>query len=114
LLDVWQGKAEHPFFYGEDLRTFFKKQRTGDEETWALGFDTPALKGSSSGHYLSTSSVGHLGFTGTSFWIDREKDLVVILLSNRVHPRRDNEAIRGFRPVFHNEIVLEYLQRRQT
>ena len=55
----------------------------------ALGWDTPS-KGSSSGNYFSARSFGHTGFTGTSIWIDPEKDLFVILLTNRVDPTRAN------------------------
>ncbi len=55
----------------------------------ALGWDTPS-KGSSSGSYFSPRSFGHTGFTGTSIWIDPERGLYVILLTNRVDPTRDN------------------------
>lgn len=55
----------------------------------ALGWDTPS-KGSSSGDYFSARSFGHTGFTGTSIWIDPEKNLFVILLTNRVNPTRNN------------------------
>jgi CubicO group peptidase (beta-lactamase class C family) len=52
---------------------------------------------SSAGSLLSVRSFGHTGFTGTSVWMDPERDLFVILLTNRVHPRRDNNAIRAVR-----------------
>jgi CubicO group peptidase (beta-lactamase class C family) len=70
-----------------------------------LGFDTPVKNGSSSGKYFSEKSVGHLGFSGTSFWIDPEKDVVVVLLSNRVHPSRENTKIKQFRPYFHDMVI---------
>lgn len=63
----------------------------------ALGWDTPS-PGSSAGPLLSPRSFGHTGFTGTSLWIDPDRRLFVILLSNRVHPTRENEAIRQVRP----------------
>ncbi|MBF0390961.1 MAG: serine hydrolase [Desulfamplus sp.] len=69
------------------------------------GFDTPSIKGSSSGRYFASESIGHLGFTGTSFWLDPIKSLIVILLSNRVHPTRTNQKIKEFRPKLHNLIV---------
>ncbi len=69
------------------------------------GFDTPSLLGSSSGRYFSSESIGHLGFTGTSFWLDPAKSIIVILLSNRVHPTRNNQKIREFRPKIHDVIV---------
>jgi CubicO group peptidase (beta-lactamase class C family) len=56
----------------------------------ALGWDTPSL-GSSAGDWFSSSSYGHTGFTGTSIWIDPERDLFVILLMNRVNPTRSND-----------------------
>ena len=71
-----------------------------------LGFDLPSAKGSSSGQYFSTGSVGHLGFTGTSFWVDPTKGRVVVLLTNRVCPTRENTEIRSFRPEIH-DLVME-------
>ncbi len=71
--------------------------------SWALGWDTPSAP-SSSGHHFSTRSFGHLGFTGTSLWIDPDCELEVVLLSNRVHPSRDNDAIKQFRPLIHDLI----------
>jgi CubicO group peptidase (beta-lactamase class C family) len=49
--------------------------------------------------------VGHLGFTGTSLWIDPDRELVVALLTNRVHPTRQNDAIKQFRPVLHERVA---------
>jgi CubicO group peptidase (beta-lactamase class C family) len=63
----------------------------------ALGWDTPSA-GSSAGTKLSPSAFGHTGFTGTSIWIDPAQDLFIILLTNRVHPSRNNELIREVRP----------------
>jgi CubicO group peptidase (beta-lactamase class C family) len=70
----------------------------------ALGFDIPSPDAAqcSAGRYFSPLSVGHLGFTGTSFWLDLELGQVVILLTNRVHLGRDDKAkIQAFRPRFH-------------
>ena len=63
----------------------------------ALGWDTPS-EGSSAGTRLSARGFGHTGFTGTSLWIDPGQDLFVILLTNRVHPTRQNEQILEVRP----------------
>jgi serine-type D-Ala-D-Ala carboxypeptidase len=72
----------------------------------ALGWDLRSLEGSSSaGTAFSASSWGHLGFTGTSIWVDPEKDLAVIMLSNRVHPTSENISIRKFRPLLHDTVV---------
>ena len=70
----------------------------------ALGWDT-MLPTSSCGHRLSPDAIGHTGFTGTSLWIDPRKDLYVVLLTNRVHPTRDNEAILEVRPAVHDAVV---------
>lgn len=107
LLDQWQGREEHPNYQASDLCQFLTRQNIPDS-TWALGFDTPSSIGSSGGRYLAPTSVGHLGFTGTSFWIDPTRNLVMVLLSNRVHPSRENNQIKQFRPLFH-ETVMESL-----
>jgi serine-type D-Ala-D-Ala carboxypeptidase len=70
----------------------------------ALGFDALAGEpaGRAAGRYFSPKSVGHLGFTGTSFWLDLELGQMVVLLTNRVHLGRDDKAkIQAFRPRFH-------------
>lgn len=107
LLDQWQGRKEHPSYRANDLQQFLKRQEIPGS-TWALGFDTPSATGSTGGRYLAPTSVGHLGFTGTSFWIDPTRELVMVLLSNRVHPSRENSRIKQFRPLFH-ETVMESL-----
>lgn len=104
LLDQWQGREEHPNYLASDLRRFLIRQDIPGS-TWALGFDTPSNTGSSGGRYLAPESVGHLGFTGTSFWIDPTRDLVMVLLSNRVHPSRENNRIKQFRPLFHDTVI---------
>lgn len=70
----------------------------------ALGWDTPS-EGSSAGTLLSARSFGHTGFTGTSMWMDPERKLFVILLSNRVHPSRENNAIREVRRAVADAVV---------
>ena len=71
----------------------------------ALGFDRPAAEGSASGCRFSENSVGHLGFTGTSFWMDLDRSIIIILLTNRIYSGRENEKIRNFRPVLHDTIM---------
>jgi CubicO group peptidase (beta-lactamase class C family) len=70
----------------------------------ALGWDT-MLTSSSCGTRLSPRAIGHTGFTGTSLWIDPEQDLYIVLLTNRVHPARDNNAIQPVRRNVHDAIV---------
>ena len=72
---------------------------------WTMGFDMVSKEGSSSGNYFSNKSVGHLGFTGTSFWMDLDRSIIVILLTNRVHPSRDNNKIKRFRPILHDTVM---------
>ncbi len=70
-----------------------------------VGFDTKSAEGSSAGSLFSTRAFGHLGFTGTSIWCDPARALCVVLLTNRVHPTRDNIKIRSYRPRFHDTVV---------
>jgi serine-type D-Ala-D-Ala carboxypeptidase len=90
------------------VREFWKIDNTVKGSTWALGWDTPTPDKSSSGKYFSPSSVGHLGFTGCSMWIDPEREIDVILLSNRIHPSIENERIKEFRPLIH-DIIMDTL-----
>jgi serine-type D-Ala-D-Ala carboxypeptidase len=102
LLRTYCGTGEDGLFQSTWLNTIFKRHADIDR---ALGFDSPAATGSSCGKYFSKESVGHLGFTGTSFWMDLEKRLVVVLLTNRVHPSRENTAIKTFRPKIHDAVM---------
>jgi CubicO group peptidase (beta-lactamase class C family) len=76
----------------------------------ALGWDTMQPT-SSCGTRMSPTSIGHTGFTGTSLWIDWERDLYVVLLTNRVHPTRDNQLIRQVRPEVHDAVIEELNER---
>jgi len=95
------------FFRPETVREFYRRQDIVKGCDWALGWDTRALEGSSAGKYFSRDSVGHTGFTGTSIWMDLEKDVIAIFLTNRVHPNRDNDKIKQFRPIFHDSVMEE-------
>jgi CubicO group peptidase (beta-lactamase class C family) len=72
----------------------------------ALGWDTPSVP-SSSGSLFSVRSIGHLGFIGTSLWIDLDAGIAVALLTNRTWPNRSNQAIRELRPRFHDALRRE-------
>ena len=72
----------------------------------ALGWDT-MLPTSSCGTRLSASAIGHTGFTGTSLWLDWERDLYIVLLTNRVYGGRENTQIQQIRPRFHDAVVQE-------
>lgn len=74
--------------------------------TRTLGWDTPSPQRSLAGTKMSQHTVGHLGFTGVSLWLDLERGVNVVLLTNRVHPTRDNDKIVEFRPRIH-DLVME-------
>jgi serine-type D-Ala-D-Ala carboxypeptidase len=80
-------------------------QPAGCERT--LGWDTPSGPEPSASLKFSSRTVGHLGFTGTALWIDPAASLAVTLLTNRVHPSRDNNNIRAFRPRFFEAVRLD-------
>ena len=108
LLGALWGIYEH----GGDLlprdlvRLFWTRTALPENNSWALGYDSPSKVNSSAGRYFSPHSVGHLGFTGASFWLDLERRVLVILLTNRIHPTRQNEGIKQFRPLIH-DIIME-------
>lgn len=104
LLRQWKGREDHPHYSSEKLRKILCRN---NHSNWCYGFDTPAKIYSSSGKYFSYQSVGHLGFTGTSFWIDLSRGIVIALLTNRVHPNRENEGIKKFRPMLHDTIMKQ-------
>jgi len=106
LLSSYHGQPSTPLFQPDMVQLFFRPLAGSDK---ALGFDTPSLSGSSSGRFFSRNSVGHLGFTGTSFWMDLDRSIIVVLLTNRVHPTRDNEEIKAFRPLLHDAVMLSLL-----
>jgi len=74
------------------------------KNTRTLGWVVPT-EGSSSGHYFSSHSYGHTGFTGTTIWIDPDRQLFVVLLTNRVNPTRENHKIAEVRPAVHDAVM---------
>ena len=89
-------------------REFVRRQGIDPCGSWALGWDTPSTgpgnTPSSSGLHFSPASFGHLGYAGTSVWIDPDRELIAVLLTNRVHPTRKNDKIRNFRPALHDTV----------
>jgi len=77
--------------------------------THRLGWDGRSAEGSSAGTRMGPRAFGHLGFTGTSLWCDPDAGVVVALVSNRVHPTRDNLGIRALRPAFHDAVMAAFL-----
>ncbi len=108
LVRLWMNSLRGEGEFDQKLATRFvtrQRQRgVPPDSTFGLGWDTPSSENSSSGKFFSPSSFGHLGFTGTSIWVDWEKDLVVVLLTNRIHPDRENKKIVAFRPELHDLI----------
>lgn len=91
-------------FSRQTVDHFCRRQEDVLETSRAIGFDTPT-DGNSAGRRLSTQSVGHTGFTGTSLWIDRTRDLAVVCLTNRIHPSRNEPRIHAFRRGLHDLVV---------
>ena len=108
LWDVYRNRTTHRSWSADVVQEFWMKQCGAPDGTWMLGFDTPSPENSSAGKYFSPRSVGHLGFTGTSFWFDLDREILVILLTNRVHPTRENERMKDFRPLLHNLVMETY------
>jgi CubicO group peptidase (beta-lactamase class C family) len=87
------------------LQESWQRHPEPPDSTRALGWDTPTPGHSSAGAYFSPHTIGHLGFTGCSLWIDLEHQVTVVLCTNRVHPTRHATAITHLRPAVHNLIM---------
>ncbi len=96
----------------ETLDIFTRRETSPAGTSRALGWDTPSSP-SQSGKYFSPSSFGHLGYTGTSLWVDPERQLSIVLLTNRTWPDCRNQAIKTVRPAFH-DAVIEALELEAT
>lgn len=86
------------------LETFITRRADIPQSSRALAWDT-MLPTSSCGTRMSPRAFGHTGFTGTSLWIDPDRSVYVVLLTNRVHPTRTHDAIRAVRPAFHDAVM---------
>lgn len=87
------------------LKKFVRRHTRPKQGDWGWLFMKPTPGRGSAGRYFSPSSFGHTGFTGTSLWMDPRRDLLVVILSNRVHPTRKNSAFVKLRPRLHDWIV---------
>lgn len=96
------GVAKPRLFTAETVNIFAERQGTAGSSR-ALGWDTPS-DNSSSGKYFSPHSIGHLGYSGCSLWIDLDAAISVVLLTNRTWPDRRSQLIREVRPAFHNAL----------
>ncbi len=105
LLQVLQAchRGDDDFVPSQIMREFWRRDGRVAESSWALGWDTPSASGySSAGARIGRDAVGHLGFTGTSIWVDLSRQAHVVFLTNRIHPTRTNEQIREVRPRVHD------------
>jgi CubicO group peptidase (beta-lactamase class C family) len=107
IVDVWHGRS--PLLPRELLRAFLTRQHLPAGSDWALGWDTPTQGASASGKHFSEQSVGHLGFTGTSLWIDLAKEAIVVMLTNRVHLVAKRSRFE-LRPVVHDGILEAFAE----
>lgn len=106
-LKAYEGKSS--WLSQKAARFFTQRTDTVKNSSWALGWDTRSFQGSSAGSLFDLSSFGHLGFTGTSIWLDPVMGGFCIFLTNRVHPSRLDERIRRLRPELHDK-VFNYLK----
>ena len=111
LLKAYHQGTGGQLFDRRTIRRFFERVPGTDK---ALGFDMPAPLAPSCGRFFPATSIGHLGFTGTSFWVHLEQSVDVVLLTNRVHPTRANIAIRAFRPLIHDAVMEALGSQRQA
>jgi serine-type D-Ala-D-Ala carboxypeptidase len=96
-------RPEKLVFRPETVALFTTRESSPEGTSRALGWDTPSSP-SQSGRYFSPRSYGHLGYTGTSLWIDPERDISITLLTNRTWPDCANQAIKQIRPRFHDAV----------
>lgn len=105
---TWLGKRK---FNRNQINVFIEKQNVPPGSDRAIGFDTPTRNGkSSAGDLFSDHSFGHLGFTGTSVWADMDRNIIIVLLTNRVHPTREKEGIYMVRREFHTKVMEALLK----
>ncbi len=94
----------YPILRSTTVELFSRRESAPEGTSRALGWDTPSAP-SQSGKYFSSRSFGHLGYTGTSLWIDPDRQLSITLLTNRTWPDCQNQAIKQVRPAFHDAVI---------
>lgn len=100
----------HRFFSPHTVKYWTSRQHMPEGSARALGWDTPSDHKSSAGDYFSKGSFGHLGFTGTSIWIDPNRKIAIILLTNRVYPSRERGGMYEVRRDFYNAAMKALLE----
>jgi len=117
MLDLYHGRVspDDSLYVPVDIVREFTRRQPGPEgSTRALGWDTPSDSLSSAGTLLPKVSFGHTGFTGTSIWIDPVDELFIILLTNRVHPSRENLKIGAVRAALADSVATSVFGHRQA
>lgn len=105
--EQYHGQQKQAVFTRETVRNLLIPRHKGQRP---FGFDVPEESCSSSGTLFSELSAGHLGFTGTSMWLDIPRRIMVLLFTNRVHPDRSRDAIKFFRPELHQAVMKDLLR----
>ncbi|MGB6975051.1 MAG: serine hydrolase domain-containing protein [Terracidiphilus sp.] len=93
-----------PGLFDAKTIALFAQRQPPEGSSRALGWDTPSAD-SSSGHHFSPQTIGHLGFSGCSLWIDLKEQRSIVLLTNRTWPHRESQLIREARPAFHDALL---------
>ncbi|HVZ71282.1 MAG TPA: serine hydrolase domain-containing protein [Polyangia bacterium] len=105
LVAAWKGATASPLVAPEIVREFWTPAGVPGS-TWRLGWDGPSTRGSQAGARFSPAAVGHLGFTGTSLWIEPERETWVVMLANRVHPQvPKGDRFKELRPRVHDAVM---------
>ena len=94
--------SDPKLFSSQTLERFAERQGPAGSSR-ALGWDTPS-ENSSAGSHFSSRSIGHLGYSGCSLWIDLDAEIAIVLLTNRTWPDRKSQLIREVRPAFHDAV----------
>ena len=94
----------YPILRPDTVKLFTRRESSPEGTSRALGWDTPSSP-SQSGKHFSSRSFGHLGYTGTSLWIDPDRQLSITLLTNRTWPDCQNQSIKQVRPAFHDAVI---------
>lgn len=100
---AWGGENNTKWLFERATVNMFSRRQGPQGSSRALGWDTPSQE-SSSGRFFSPRSIGHLGYSGCSLWIDLDAGVAIVLLTNRTWPDRSSQAIRQVRPAFHDAV----------
>jgi CubicO group peptidase (beta-lactamase class C family) len=102
---IAQAHRGGPSLFATRIVRHFLDARPTEGSSWALGWDRPSGERPSAGKRFSQEAVGHLGYTGTSLWIDLGRPLWVVLLTNRVYHGREPNRLKAFRPRLHDAVL---------